>query len=295
MLPVLTYTHPSAAADALRWRHPSCPDAQAHAAELGLSGAAFPGAPSAARRRSGLLAGRDRGVPHQRRHRRCGAASTWTRPQDDEFEARDRPAAAGRDRPAVAIARAARRARAVPHRGRDRSRRVQRGQGQQRLHEPDGAAQPGPRGRPRGAAGGRGAGAGRHDRGDRLLAERGREHVHPVRRAAGGPPAARRVHPLRAVGLRRTRRRTITRCCCTTRTSSSTASRWSSRRTWCWRCRCGATRSLLSRKLRNFDYYEAPDRPGLLAVGVHAGGDGGRGRAPASSPTTTLPRPRSWT
>jgi alpha,alpha-trehalose phosphorylase len=42
VLPVLTYTHPSAAADALRWRHTGLADAKQHATDLGLSGAAFP-------------------------------------------------------------------------------------------------------------------------------------------------------------------------------------------------------------------------------------------------------------
>ena len=41
VLPVLTYTHPSAAADALRWRAMTLDTARAHAAELGLAGAAF--------------------------------------------------------------------------------------------------------------------------------------------------------------------------------------------------------------------------------------------------------------
>ncbi|HEY1823560.1 MAG TPA: glycosyl hydrolase family 65 protein [Trebonia sp.] len=41
VLPVLTYTHPSAAADALRWRQLTLDIARAHAAELGLAGAAF--------------------------------------------------------------------------------------------------------------------------------------------------------------------------------------------------------------------------------------------------------------
>jgi alpha,alpha-trehalose phosphorylase len=41
VLPVLTYTHPTAAADALRWRHMTLPVARQHAADLGLSGAAF--------------------------------------------------------------------------------------------------------------------------------------------------------------------------------------------------------------------------------------------------------------
>jgi alpha,alpha-trehalose phosphorylase len=42
VLPVLTYTKPEAAADALRWRCNTLPIAQDHAKELGLSGAAYP-------------------------------------------------------------------------------------------------------------------------------------------------------------------------------------------------------------------------------------------------------------
>jgi alpha,alpha-trehalose phosphorylase len=42
VLPVLTYTQPSAAADALRWRHMVLAEAKQHAADLGLAGAAFP-------------------------------------------------------------------------------------------------------------------------------------------------------------------------------------------------------------------------------------------------------------
>jgi alpha,alpha-trehalose phosphorylase len=42
VLPVLIYTHPTAAADALRWRSMILDEARAHATELGLSGAAFP-------------------------------------------------------------------------------------------------------------------------------------------------------------------------------------------------------------------------------------------------------------
>src|ERR1700683_4082671 len=41
VLPVLTYTQPSAAADALRWRHLTLDVAKKHAADLGLAGAAF--------------------------------------------------------------------------------------------------------------------------------------------------------------------------------------------------------------------------------------------------------------
>ncbi|TWD79788.1 trehalose/maltose hydrolase-like predicted phosphorylase [Kribbella amoyensis] len=42
VLPVLTYTMPDAAADALRWRHSILPEAKERAAVLGLRGAAFP-------------------------------------------------------------------------------------------------------------------------------------------------------------------------------------------------------------------------------------------------------------
>jgi alpha,alpha-trehalose phosphorylase len=42
VLPVLMYTHPSAAADALRWRHSVLDDARQHATDLGLAGSAFP-------------------------------------------------------------------------------------------------------------------------------------------------------------------------------------------------------------------------------------------------------------
>ena len=42
VLPVLTYTHPAAAAEALSWRHLILPMAEQHAARLGLAGAAFP-------------------------------------------------------------------------------------------------------------------------------------------------------------------------------------------------------------------------------------------------------------
>jgi alpha,alpha-trehalose phosphorylase len=41
VLPVLTYTQPSAAADALRWRHLTLDEARRHATELNLQGSAF--------------------------------------------------------------------------------------------------------------------------------------------------------------------------------------------------------------------------------------------------------------
>ncbi len=42
VLPVLTYTQPSAAANVLRWRHMVLPEARHRAAQLGLAGAAYP-------------------------------------------------------------------------------------------------------------------------------------------------------------------------------------------------------------------------------------------------------------
>jgi alpha,alpha-trehalose phosphorylase len=42
VLPVLMYTQPSVAADALRWRHLALAEARQHATDLGLAGAAFP-------------------------------------------------------------------------------------------------------------------------------------------------------------------------------------------------------------------------------------------------------------
>ena len=42
VLPVLTYTQPEAAADALAWRHRTLPAATERARQLGLEGAAFP-------------------------------------------------------------------------------------------------------------------------------------------------------------------------------------------------------------------------------------------------------------
>jgi alpha,alpha-trehalose phosphorylase len=42
VLPVLMYTQPSVAADALRWRHLVLAEAKQHATDLGLAGAAFP-------------------------------------------------------------------------------------------------------------------------------------------------------------------------------------------------------------------------------------------------------------
>ena len=169
VLPVLMYTQPSAAADALRWRHLTLDEARRHATDLGLAGAAFPWRTIRGQEMLRLLARRDRGVPHQRRHRRRGPALPG-RDRGRRVRAGARPRAAGRDRAPVALARPARRRRPVQDRRRDRAGRVQRGQGQQHLHQPDGAAEPGLRRRPGGQAARRGGKARGDDRGGRVLA-----------------------------------------------------------------------------------------------------------------------------
>ena len=160
VLPVLMYTHPSAAADALALAAHGAARGQA---ARGRHGPGRGGVPVADHPRPGvlgLLAGGNRRVPHQRRHRRRGDPLPG-RHGGRQVREGDRARAAGRDRAAVALARPARPDGPLQDRGRDRARRVQRGQGQQHLHQPDGPAEPGPaprmpwdgcRPRPRGSA-----------------------------------------------------------------------------------------------------------------------------------------------
>ena len=100
----------------------------------------------------GLLAGRHRGVPHRRGHRRRRRALLRTRRATTAFE---------REVGLELLVETARlwrslghhdAARPLPHRRRHRPRRVQRDRRQQRLHEPDGAAEPARRGRRRRSA-----------------------------------------------------------------------------------------------------------------------------------------------
>ena len=116
--------------------------ARERAQQLGLAGAAFPWRTIRGRGVLGLLAGGHRRLSHQRRHRRRGRRATWPRPDDEEFE---------RDAGLELLVETARLWRslghhdpggALPDRRRHRTRRVQRDRRQQRLHEPDGAAEP---------------------------------------------------------------------------------------------------------------------------------------------------------
>ena len=141
VLPLLTYTVPDAAADALRWRWSTLDLAVERAQTLHLRGRRVPVAHDPRAGVLGLLAGRHRGVPHQRGHRgggdplRAGDGRRGVR-------AHGRPRAARADRAAVALARPPRRRGRVPHRRRDRPRRVHGRRRRQRLHEPDGAVEP---------------------------------------------------------------------------------------------------------------------------------------------------------
>ena len=156
-----TYTAPEAAARrAALAALDARPGPRARAAQLGLRGRGLPLAHDPRRGVLRLLAGGHRGLPRQRRHRRRGRPLPATPTGDDDFDARVRPGAAGRDRPAVALARATTtRDGRLPDRRRHRAGRVQRDRRQQRLHEPDGAAEPARRGRRRRAPPGRGRGS----------------------------------------------------------------------------------------------------------------------------------------
>ena len=69
VLPVLTYTAPYAAADALRWRASTLDMARERAAELDLAGATLPVADNPRGGVLGVLAGGHGRVARQRRHR----------------------------------------------------------------------------------------------------------------------------------------------------------------------------------------------------------------------------------
>ncbi len=116
--------------------------AQERATSLGLKGAAFPWRTIQRTGVLGLLAGGHRGFSHQRRHRRRRRPLSGGERRRRGVRQRRRPRAARRDGSAVALVGPPRRRRALPDRRRDRSRRVQRDRRQQRLHQPDGRAQP---------------------------------------------------------------------------------------------------------------------------------------------------------
>ena len=143
----LSYTAPEMARDALLWRHSILPMGQERAEVLRLEGATFPWRTIRGEECSGLLAGRHRGVPHQRRCRRRRAPLRRRRRGDPTSSAAPasscwwRPPACGASlghHDAVGL---------LPHRRGHRPRRVLGAGRQQRLHQPHGGAEPARRGR----------------------------------------------------------------------------------------------------------------------------------------------------
>ena len=123
VLPPLTYTHPDAAADELRWRHSTLDLARDRARTLGLDGAAFPWRTIRGHECSGYWPAGTAAF-----HVGADIAAAVARYQavsGDEGFARDvRRGAAGGDGAPVDVARTPRRRRVVPHRRGDGPRRV---------------------------------------------------------------------------------------------------------------------------------------------------------------------------
>ena len=133
-----------------------------------------------------VLAGRNGRLPHRR-----GASPTpsrGTRLRRTTRRSRPRPESSfSSRRPGLSLARTPRPTWAVPDR-RHRARRVQRARRQQRLHQPDGTAEPARSGRGGGAASRPRGRTGRRLRGGGSVARRGRRHGDPVGRDARRAP-----------------------------------------------------------------------------------------------------------
>ena len=120
VLPLLTYTAPDAAADALRWRWSTLDLAVERAHTLHLEGRGVPVAHHPRAGVLGLLARRHGRLPHQRGHRGGGRALRGSHRRRG-LRAHGRARAAGPHRPAVALARPPRHGGRVPHRRRHRA------------------------------------------------------------------------------------------------------------------------------------------------------------------------------
>ena len=156
VLPVLTYTTPHAAADALRWRASTLDLARERAAQLDLGARAFPwrtirGQECSAYWPAGTAAW----------HINADIAMAFERYRivtgDDSLEEDCGLEVLVETARLWLFARAPRPPRCLAHRRRDRSRRVHRGGARQHVHQPDGRAQPAHGGRglcapPRGGA-----------------------------------------------------------------------------------------------------------------------------------------------
>ena len=208
VLPMLTYALPSAARDALRWRHATLDKAQHRAEQLGLEGAAFPWRTIAGEECSSYWPAGTAAF-HINADIANAVSKLHQRDRRRRLHRGLRRRAARRDRAAVALARAPRQPRQLPHRRGHRPRRVQRGRRQQRLHEPRGAAEPARRRRRRRAPAGARPPPGRRRGGGGRVARRRQRDDDPLRRGARRPPAVRGLHRPRALGLRRHPRRRL--------------------------------------------------------------------------------------
>ena len=209
VLPVLTLTAPDAAASALRWRHSTLPRPSSGPPSSGFKGAAFPWRTITGAGVLGLLAGRHRRLPRQRRHRRRGGPLR---------RRHRRRGVQRRARGWSCSTQTARLWRSLGHHD-----------AQGRFHidgvtGPDeysaiaddnvytnlmAAAEPARGGRRGQALPGPGPRARRRRGGIRELAGRRRGDVHPLRRGARRAPAGRGVHPAPGLGLRPHRARPV--------------------------------------------------------------------------------------
>ena len=207
---------PTRPRDALRWRHSTLDQARERAAALGLRGRGVPVAHDQRRGVLRLLAGRHRGVPRQRRHRRRGRPLRATRPATTTSSATSasscwsRPRGCGA-RSDTTTCTATSASTASP--GPDEYSAIADNNVYTNL-----MAQ-------RNLRGGRGAASATRTRArelgvdDATRSPRGATRAdrdgRPVRRRARRASAGRGLHRARSAGTSTARRRRATRCCCT--------------------------------------------------------------------------------
>ena len=183
------------------------------------------------------------------------------------------------------------RARGLPDRRRHRTRRVLGDLRQQRLHQPDGAAEPAGRGRSRGEALRPGGRDGRRLRRDSQLARCGTGHGGALRRGTRGPLPGGAVHAAPALGLSEHAGRQVPAA---TQLpvfrplpqAGGKAARPGARAAPLWRPLHPRAEAPRLRLLRD------ADGPGLLPVGGHPGGGCRRGWPCRAGVTTTSARLR---
>ena len=240
VLPVLTYTRPDAVVDALLWRHATLDLAMERAQTLRLEGAAFPWRTIRGQECSAYWPA-GTGAFHINADIADAVIRYMQATGDEDVRGRRGARAARPDGAAVALARPPRPRGRVPHRRRHRAGRVLGGRRRQRLHEPDGRAEPA-RWRPR----------------SRRATRTRRARSASTRRRSRPGATPRRTCTSRTTGACTSTRRTrgfthhelmdfegprVPAAAALSRTSSSTASRWSSSPTSCSRCSCAVTAS----------------------------------------------------